>query len=184
MEKNPIILKLNKALPGAILEVRRFGRSEVLSIWVETQLIPKIALFLKSDPDFRLDWLENFSVVEFEKVLVATYFVRSTLHPYHLIIRASAVPESSSQEAYLPSIKYIWPMGEAMEREAEEMFGICFRLEGEPKSPPRTYRLPANWEGFPLRKNYVFPTEVQGISHDRPFKLSGPSASHKKKAES
>jgi Ni,Fe-hydrogenase III component G len=127
VDKNPFISKLNKSLPDAVLETRRFGRSGTSSIWVEAQAIQKVAAFLKNDAEFKLDWLENLSVVEFEKVLVTTYFVCSNTTKHSLVVRASAVPESPNAEVSFPSIRAIWPMGEPMELEAEELFGIHFR---------------------------------------------------------
>ena len=78
MDKNPLISKLNKDVPGAVLETRRFGRSEITSIWIESQTIQKVAFALKNDVGLKLNWLENLSVVELEGVLVVTYFVTST----------------------------------------------------------------------------------------------------------
>ncbi|MEO5969548.1 MAG: NADH-quinone oxidoreductase subunit C [Bdellovibrionia bacterium] len=168
MDKNPLIAKLNKSVPGAVLESRRFGRSGVTSIWLEAETIAKVAKVLKSDADLKLDWLENLSVVEFENVLVATYFLASSVTKQSLILRISAVPDSLMSRVYLPSTRAIWPMAEPMEKEAEELFGVSFHLgpilrESELKSN----LLPENWVGFPLRKGYVFPKEVYGLPHSR-----------------
>ena len=165
MEKNFIVSKLNKALPGSVLEVRRFGQSDAVSIWIEAQNIQKIALFLKSETELKMDWLENFSVVEFENVFVATYFVRSFSNEHQLIIRISVVPDKHSEDAHLPSVKLIWPMIEPMEHEAEELFGIYFRVDPDKKEHARSRILPHPWRGYPLRKNYQFPEEIFGIQH-------------------
>ncbi len=170
MDKNHLVSKLNKILPGAVLESRRFGRSGITSIWVEAQSICSIGLALKEDSEVRLDWLENLSVVEFEKVLVVSYFVRSYSTDQNLVIRASAVPTSNSAEVLFPSVRMIWPMAEPMEKEAFEMFGVRFQLDGEKdKNLDETRILPEDWKGFPLRKSYVFPKEYFGIAHVRPF---------------
>jgi NADH-quinone oxidoreductase subunit C len=139
------------------------------SIWIEAQTLENVALFLKNDNEYKVDWLENLSVVEFEGVFVVSYFIRSTTTPFRCVIRASAVPSSPQAPVPFPSIREIWPMGTPMEEEAEELFGIQFS-----KHPPNL--LPEGWTGFPLRKNYVFPREFFGITHSRPF-----NRSHQKK---
>ncbi len=165
MDKNPLISRLNKALPGAVLEVRRFGRSSVSSIWVETQSIQKVADFLINDLESKLDWLENLSAVEFEGVFVLTYFLRSTVTKQVVAVRLSIIPTSENETVTLPSVQQIWPMAIPMQQDVTEMFGLKFQSS----IVPEFGRLPAGWEGFPLRKNYVFPQEVMGISHFRPF---------------
>lgn len=171
MDKNPLIAKLNKAVPDAVLESRRFGRSGITSIWLEAESIVKVAKFLKSDEDLKLDWLENLSLVEFEEVLVATYFVTSSTTPQNVILRISAIPTSPLDHIYFPSIRSIWPMAEPMEREAADLFGVIFKKDSDTstleESESKSNFLPENWIGFPLRKGYVFPKEVYGLAHSR-----------------
>jgi NADH-quinone oxidoreductase subunit C len=141
----------------------------VISIWVETQSIQKVADALYHDPECRLDWLENLSVVEFEGIFVVSYFLRSTVSKHTAIIRLSTPPVSGDQEIQLPSIQNTWPMGIPMEQEAYEMFGVQFQVGHElSEFTARIQRLPEGWEGFPLRKNYVFPKSFHGIPHLQP----------------
>lgn len=169
MDKNTLTAKLNKLIPGAVLEARRFGRSNITSIWVEAQSVQKVATTLRSETELKLDWLENLSVVEFEKVFVVTYFLRSSSSGFNFVMRASIVPSSPNASVAFPSVRNIWPMAQVMEDEAEEMFGIIFKQEETKEDRLSSRRLPSGWKGFPLRKNYVFPTEFLGISHSRPF---------------
>jgi NADH:ubiquinone oxidoreductase subunit C len=168
VDKNPLIAKLNKSVPGAVLETRRFGRSGVISLWLEAEAIAKVAKVLKSDVDLKLDWLENLSLVEFEDVLVATYFLASSTIQQSLILRISAVPESPMDRVCFPSTRSVWPMVEPMEKEAEELFGVSFQVDPKiQKTEFKANLLPENWIGFPLRKGYVFPKEVYGLPHSR-----------------
>ena len=57
------------------------------------------------------------------------------------------IPETSP---CIPSISDIHPGAEAMEREANDMFGLQF--EGHPDPTP--ILLPDGWEGHPLRKDF------------------------------
>ena len=167
MDKNSISSKLNKNLPGAILETRLFGRSTALSVWVEISSIQKVAQFLKSDPDFKFDWLENFSVVEFDSAYVLSYFIRSTTKGHYFVLRVSSLHQSNHKELSFPSIREIWKMGDPFEREAEEMFGIRFKLESSQSQEPcfPFKKLPDEWKGFPQRKGYVFPEEFFNVPH-------------------
>ena len=171
MDKNFLTAKLNKLIPGNVLEIRRFGRSDVLSTWVEAESLLKIAQSLKSDVEFKFDWLENISVVEFEDALVVSYFLRSSITQKSLVIRVSTVPKTPESWVTLPSVKSVWTMAQPIEAEVREMFGFRFKDEsGEtPQIEEDLNYLPKGWKGFPLRKNYVFPEEFFGIIHSRPF---------------
>jgi NADH-quinone oxidoreductase subunit C len=130
----------------------------------------QVARCLQTLPELMMDWLENFSLVEFEDVLVATYFVTSSKTKQSLILRVSAVPDSPTTRVQFSSVRSVWPMAEPMEKEAEDLFGIIFKKEPDasgfvPEQETRSHLLPENWVGFPLRKGYVFPTEVYGLSH-------------------
>jgi NADH-quinone oxidoreductase subunit C len=64
----------------------------------------------------------------------------------------------------LPSVVRVWSGADWFEREAYDLFGIEF--ENHPDL--RRLLLPPDWVGFPLRKNYEFPKEYNGISCVRP----------------
>ena len=174
MEKNPLIQKINKLLCDDLIEISRFGKSEILLVWIPASAIQKVAKTLREDADLQLDWLENLSVVDLDEVFVLSYFVRSTSTPYHLVLRVSQIPEASrksepNQILYIPSSKETWPMSEPMENEIEEMFGIHFEKEmkNKPVQVLRNRLLPSGWKGFPLRKDFQFPDQVLGVQHHR-----------------
>jgi hypothetical protein len=163
VDKNLIITKINKAVQGAVLEVRRFGRSDTRSIWVEAQSIQKVAKILRTEADLSLDWLENLSVVELSDALVISYFLHSTQGTQpEVSLRASVVPDSPTSPVKMPTIQTIWPMGIPMEREAREMFGIQFEISPQDDDADAEFDfesgpslcLPSGLSGFPLRKKF------------------------------
>jgi len=61
------------------------------------------------------------------------------------------------------SIHDIWRVADWHEREAYDMYGITF--EGHPNLT--RILCPDDWVGWPLRKDYIFPTEFHGVPHER-----------------
>lgn len=63
----------------------------------------------------------------------------------------------------VPSVSSVWGVANWHEREAYDMFGIVF--EGH----PNLVRILCceDWEGWPLRKDYVFPTHYHDVPHAR-----------------
>ncbi|MBI2711503.1 MAG: NADH-quinone oxidoreductase subunit C [Bdellovibrio sp.] len=155
MDKNQIVLKLNSICSGTVLEAGEFGRSGVVSVWIESKTVLQIAECLKNDLEFQLDWLENLSVVELEEVVVVTYFLRSTTTPETLVLRISALPGSKSEKIVFPSVSSIWPMAIPFENEAEQLFGVTF-IGKESCELNNKFLLPDLSHGFPLRKSFDF----------------------------
>lgn len=172
MEKQTLLSKLEKAAPGRILQHARFGRTQGVSVWVEKSALAEIARALRDDPELRLDWLENLSVAQMgagggadDEALVLTYFLRSTETEESLVLRASVDLARSDQWVEAPSIIATWPMAAPFEQEASELFGIRFTGGASAGNPAE--KVNPGWTGFPMRKNYVFPYQVFGITHSR-----------------
>ena len=166
MDTAELLKKLKQAVPGAVLENGCFGRTASPSFWIEERSLMAVASFLKNENKVALDWLENLSVIQVEETLVASYFLRSTSSALTLTLRVSTVPPGPTVAAEIFSVAELWAMAGAFEVEAGELFGIKFlSSSGQPAYLPGQ-RLPKGWEGFPLRKSYVFPTDYLGIAHE------------------
>ena len=170
MDMSALLPKLEKAVPKAVLNIRPFGHGKEISLWVEMRAIASVAQFLCEQTSEKLDCLENLSVMEIEGALVLTYFLRSSQNNETCILRGSLVPKSADAETEAPSVSPTWPMAQAYEDQAAELFGV--RFTGGP--PLKRQMLPDGWLGYPLRKNYIFPAEVDGILHMRPVGRTEP----------
>jgi NADH:ubiquinone oxidoreductase subunit C len=164
VDTSDLIPKLEAALPGSVLEMRPFGRSGEISLWIEMKSVAAVARLLRDDPAWGLDFLENLAVMEMEGSLVLTYFVRSTVNDARLILRGTLAPEGPEAPVDAASVIDAWPMARAQEGEIADLFGV--RFTGHLRD--RRAFVPIDWVGYPLRKSYVFPVEYGGVSHMRP----------------
>lgn len=170
MEINELKRKIKAVdLPG-FLEMQLFGKSEIVTVWVESKSIKAAAKKLSEDVSLKLTWLENLSAMELNQSLVVSYFIRSAESPVRVVLRAALTPKDAEATVSIDSVVSVWPMAREFEKEISDLFGIVFqgnRLAGR-------YLLPEDWIGFPLRKSYVFPTSFYGVSHFKPVGHSIP----------
>lgn len=118
----------------------------------------EIAIFMKTDPQLKLDWLANLSGVDYvaDSKMCVAYDLWSFDLRHSFAVKVYVARDESP---HVPSVADLWPAADWHEREAYDMFGIVF--DGHPDL--RRILCADDWEGFPLRKDYVFPREYHGI---------------------
>ena len=117
----------------------------------------EFAEFLLRDPSLKLDWLQCLSGVDYvaDDKMCCVYDLYS-FDLKHIFAVKVFCPRETPE---IPSVADLWPAADWQEREAYDMFGITF--PGHPDL--RRILCADDWEGFPLRKDYVFPREYHGI---------------------
>jgi NADH-quinone oxidoreductase subunit C len=126
-------------------------------VHIEAADLRPIAEFMLRDPRLKLDWLQNLSGVDY--VADDKMCVVSDLWSFDLDHSFAVKAYCPRSEPHVPSVTDLWPAADWHEREAYDMFGIIF--DGHPDL--RRILCADDWEGFPLRKDYVFPREYHGI---------------------
>ncbi len=126
------------------------------SIKLPPEVLGEVARYLRDDPDLQFDYLLCLSGVDYGpgKNLGVVYHLQSMTLVHQIVLKVDLPRESAA----LPSVALIWRTADWHEREAYDLFGI--RFEGHPDL--RRIFLPDDWEGHPLRKDYV----VQEFYHD------------------
>ena len=150
---------------------------EALDPWVGVAPdgLLELCQFLKSESDLAFDMCNCITVVDYlitdpkkakksteEPRLEVVYHLTSIRHKHSIIVKVTLPRWENDVEGELPtvpSVAGIWRTADWHERETYDLSGVWF--EGHPDL--RRILLPEDWEGFPLRKDYVMPVEYHGI---------------------
>jgi NADH-quinone oxidoreductase subunit C len=125
--------------------------------------IADVCLELRDNPSTYFDFLSCLSGVDYGVEagrFGVVYHLASIPYQTQLVLKVSK--ENSRNENDLPSfptVSSVYRTADWHEREAYDMIGIFFK--GHPDL--RRLLLPDDWEGFPLRKDYVEAEYYKGI---------------------
>lgn len=122
--------------------------------------IANICLLLHDSPETYFDQLSCISGVDNGKdAFEVCYQLYSIPYQRSLMLKVTLPRPSEGLSAAVPTVSHIWGSAAWFEREVFDLFGIPF--EGHPDL--RRILLPADWEGYPLRKDYQAQTTYHGI---------------------
>ena len=154
-------LLLQKFGAEAIIDEETSGLQGALVI--HRDFITQVCLELRDNEDTYFDFLSCLTGVDYgvdEHKFAVVYHLASI--PYKTQLTLKVIQEHDRNSPILPSfptVSAIWRTAEWHEREAFDLLGIYF--EGHPDL--RRILLPDDWDGFPLRKDYVAAEEYKGI---------------------
>ena len=135
------------------------GRSGLPFVLADREHVIELLFCCRGDERLRFEQLIDLSATDPSKddeSLWVGYELLSVARKHRLTIKC-IVPKSDPRIA---SATAVYNAARWHERECAEMFGITF--VGHPD--PRHILLPDDWVGYPMRKDYEFPTEYHGIS--------------------
>jgi NADH-quinone oxidoreductase subunit C len=124
--------------------------------WPPKELSEKIKVKqLVDGVEKEVDEVRKTTVPGYLEAVYHLYSIERKLGPLPLRMRTS----DRGSGVHLPSLTPVWRSAEFQEREIFDLYGILF--DGHPDL--RRILCADDWEGFPLRKDYVFPREYHGI---------------------
>ena len=133
---------------------------------VDQKFLLRICAELHTNPSLYFDYLSCITGLDNgpEKgSMEVIYHLYSIPFNHHFILRVelqrSVETRLIASLPSVPSVTSIWKTADWHEREVYDMFGIKF--EGHPDL--RRILLPADWEGYPLRKDYKQQEYYHGI---------------------
>ena len=116
-----------------------------------------ICRFLRDDPALAFDTLMCLSGYDLGagKGLGVIYHLCSMKHHHRFTVKT----EVARENPHVPSVERLWRTADWHEREAYDMYGIAFDHHPD----LRRILCPDDWEGWPLRKDYVVQEYYHGI---------------------
>ena len=151
---------LSTAFPNVELQ---FVQEDFLQpiVVVPSKHLVEICTFLKNDPRLFFDFLSCISSIDYgveKNTMAVSYNLASIPFNTQVCLRVE-LDRSKIDELQVPTVSELWRTADWHEREAFDMMGIRFS-----KHPDlRRILCPDDWEGYPLRKDYVAAELYKGL---------------------
>ena len=122
--------------------------SQFLNILVKATDFHQLMSQLKSNSETSFDYLFCVTGIDLGKELGVIYHLESTTYRHIIVVK---IKTDDRENPTFDTVSDIWKTADFQEREVFDFFGIKFN------NHPNLKRLflTDEWEGFPLRKDYV-----------------------------
>ena len=151
VDLNQLASLINKNISGANAVVNAAADAKLdSSINVEASHIYKVAEWLRSNNEMPFNALQAITGVDWMEYMEVCYVLAhfDVNAPRELILK---VRVTDRVEPKVDSIMKVYPAADWQEREVYDMFGIKFNNHKD----LRRILCPDDWQGWPLRKDYV-----------------------------
>jgi NADH-quinone oxidoreductase subunit C len=140
-------------IPGAAFEESK----QFITVTVPSDRLHELLKALKERSDTSFDYLFCISGIDLQDKLMVVYHLESTVHKHQIVLKAAA---ENREKPELDSIFDLYKGAELHENEIFDLFGIVFK--GHPNL--RRMFMPDDWDGHPLRKDYVDEINIVDLS--------------------
>lgn len=143
MTKEELKLKLTELAAATIFD----EAGEWLNISIEAADWLPLAQQLRSNAELDFDFLFSITGVDWKTHFTVVYHLRSIKHGHIIVVKAKC--DRANPE--IETVSQIWKTADLNEREVYDLLGIKFLNHPD----LRRLFLTDDWEGWPLRKDYV-----------------------------
>jgi NADH:ubiquinone oxidoreductase subunit C len=144
MTKEELKAKITEITPTATFD----ETGEWLNVLIDAADWLPLAWQLKAHHLFQFDYLFCVTGVDWKSYFSMVYHLRSTKLGHTIVVKAKIADRLNPE---IETVSQIWRTAELNEREAYDLFGIKFKNHPD----LRRLFLTDDWEGWPLRKDYV-----------------------------
>jgi NADH-quinone oxidoreductase subunit C len=153
MESSALPGLLQRVLPEAHVEITP-SRDLQPTVSIARHEVGAVMLVLRDHAELACAVLADLTAVDFwrrEPRFELVYLLLSVRHRLRVRVKVPL----PGDDPHVPTVSWIWPAANWLEREVWDLFGIGF--DGHPDL--RRLLMPDDWEGHPLRKDY--PVQVR-----------------------
>ena len=122
--------------------------TQFLTLSVNPSKLHELAKQLKENSDTSFDYMFCQTGIDWLEHMEVVYHLRSTTHGHEVIVRTQIIDR---ENPIVDSVYDIWKTADFHEREIFDLLGIRFTNHPD----LRRIFLDDDWEGYPLRKDYV-----------------------------
>jgi NADH-quinone oxidoreductase subunit C len=154
MDSLEILKRVNARFPEKIIEISE-RKPDPFAV-VDPPSIVEIGGYLRDDPECAMDCLSNETGVDYKDRIEVVYHLFSYSRRHGCVLKVKLPRENPT----VATVEQVWRAANWMEREIFDLLGVNFIGH----SDMRRILMPEDWQGYPLRKDFVEPLEYHGIS--------------------
>jgi NADH-quinone oxidoreductase subunit C len=127
--------------------------SQFLNVIISPAQLRNLAEKLRNDGATEFDFMFCLTCTDFPEHLMMVYHLRSMTHKHEMVLK---VKIEDKEKPAVDTLCNIWRTAEYHEREVYDLFGVKFNNHPD----LRRILLADDWQGYPLRKDYVDPVNM------------------------
>lgn len=127
--------------------------TQFLQVDIPSEKLFPLVQDLKSNETTAFDFLFCLTGVDYTDHMQVVYHLTSSTHQHEFVLKAKI---NTRENPEIETVSHLWRTAEFHEREIFDLFGIKFLNHQD----LRRLLLTDDWEGYPLRKDYVDPINI------------------------
>ncbi len=138
---------IRDSFPDAVRETSEVDG--VLNVKLDAGALVGVCELLHAKPELAFDYLADITAIDWQDRIEVVYRMTNLAANTKIVLRIDLDRERPEVDSVVP----VWRGADWQEREVFDLMGVVFRDHPD----LRRILLPQDWEGYPLRKDYVIP---------------------------